>query len=67
MSVLMSSAHGDGQVLFGLLSDLQENTPDTRTARLLFAAMVRIRVLEQRIEEIKAEIARLEAVTRAGY
>jgi len=33
----------------------------------VFAAMVRIRVLETRIEETKAELARLEAVTRVGY
>jgi len=63
----MSSAHGDGRVLFALLSGLQENTQDTQTAALVFAAMVRIRVLETRIEETKAEIARLEAVTRVGY
>jgi len=65
--MLMASAHGDGRVLFALLSGLQENTPDTQTAALVFAAMVRIRVLETRIEETKAEIARLEAVTRVGY
>ncbi len=63
----MASAHGDGRVLFALLSGLQENTQDTQTAALVFAAMVRIRVLETRIEETKAEIARLEAVTRVGY
>ena len=63
----MASAHGDGLVLFALLSELQENTQDTQTAALVFAAMVRIRVLETRIEETKAEIARLEAVTRVGY
>jgi len=67
MSMLMASAHGDGRVLFALLSGLQENTQDTQTAALVFAAMVRIRVLETRIEETKAEIARLEAVTRVGY
>jgi hypothetical protein len=65
--MLMASAHGDGRVLFALLSGLQENTQDTQTAALVFAAMVRIRVLETRIEETKAEIARLEAVTRVGY
>jgi len=63
----MASAHGDGRVLFALLSGLQENTQDTQTAALVFAAMVRIRVLETRIEETKAEIARLEAVTRVGH
>jgi len=63
----MASAHGDGRVLFALLSGLQENTQDTQIAALVFAAMVRIRVLETRIEETKAEIARLEAVTRVGY
>ena len=66
MSALMASVHGDGKVLWDALNDLNDNTPDIHTAHLLFAAMVRIRVLEQRVEEIKAEVARLEAVARAG-
>lgn len=67
MSVLMASVHGDGKVLWDALNDLHDNTPDIHTAHLTFAAMVRIRVLEQRVEEIKAEVARLEAVARVGY
>lgn len=67
MSNLMASVHGDGKLLWDALSDLHDNTNDVYTAHLLFAAMVRIRVLEQRVEETKAEVARLEAVARVGY
>jgi hypothetical protein len=67
MTNLMASVHSDGKLVFDALSDLHDNTADVYTARLLFVAMVRIRVLEQRIEEIKAEVARLEAVARVGY
>lgn len=67
MSNLMASVHGDGKLLWDALSDLHDNATDVYTAHLLFAAMVRIRVLEQRVEEIKAEVARLEAVARVGY
>lgn len=67
MSALMASVHGDGKFLWDALNNLHNNTPDIHTAHLTFAAMVRIRVLEQRVEEIKAEVARLEAVARVGY
>ena len=67
MSALMASVHGDGKVLWDALNDLHENTADIYTAHLTFAAMVRLRVLEQRLEELKAECARLEAVARVGY
>ena len=67
MTNLMSSVHGDGRLVLDALGDLHDNTANIYTARLLFVAMVRIRVLEQRIEEIKAEVARLEAVARVGY
>ena len=67
MSALMADAHGDGKRIFEMLSALNENTTELHVAHLTFAAMVRIRILEQRIEELKGEIARLEAVTRVGY
>lgn len=67
MSTLMADAHGDGKRIFELLSALQERTTELHIAHLTFAAMVRIRILEQRVEELKAECARLEAVTRVGY
>ena len=63
----MADAHGDGKRIFELLSDLNERTPELHVAHITFAAMVRIRILEQRIEELKAELARLDAVTRVGY
>ena len=63
----MADAHGDGKRILALLSGLNETTPDLFVAHLTFATMVRIRVLEMRIEEIKAELARLEAVSRVGY
>jgi hypothetical protein len=67
MSTLMADAHGDGKHIFTLLSILQESTDELHVAHLTFAAMVRIRILEQRIEELKAECARLEATVRVGY
>lgn len=67
MSDLMADAHGDGKRIFALLSDLNEQTTELHVAHLTFAAMVRIRILEQRVEELKAELARLEAVSRVGY
>jgi len=67
ISTLMADAHGDGKRIFELLSTLQESATELHVAHLTFAAMVRIRILEQRIEELKAECARLEAVTRVGY
>lgn len=67
MSTLMADAHGDGKRIFQLLSELQERTEQLHVAHLTFAAMVRIRILEQRVEELKAECARLEAVARVGY
>jgi hypothetical protein len=33
----------------------------------LFAALLRLRVLENRVEELKSELARMEAVARVGY
>lgn len=63
----MADAHGDGKRIFELLSTLQESAAELHVAHLTFAAMVRIRILEQRVEELKAECARLEAVTRVGY
>lgn len=67
MSALMADAHGDGKQIFQLLSEMQESATELRVAHLTFAAMVRIRILEQRVEELKAELARLEAVARVGY
>ena len=67
MTLLMADAHGDGTKIFALLNTLHESTNELYVAHLTFAAMVRLRILETRIEELKAEIARLEAVTRVGY
>jgi hypothetical protein len=67
MTTLMASVHGDGKMVWDCLNDLHDNTTHIFTAHVTFAAMVRIRVLEQRIEELKAECARLEAVARVGY
>ena len=67
VSALMASVHGDGKTLWDALNDLHDNTTDIYTAHLTFAALVRIRILEQRVEELKAECARLEAVARVGY
>lgn len=66
-SRLLNSAHGDGVLVFRELSEMQERTDDIYTAHLLFAALLRLRVLENRVEELKAELARMEAVARVGY
>ena len=63
----MADAHGDGKQIFALLNTLHETSNELSVTHLTFAAMVRLRVLEQRIEELKAECARLEAVARVGY
>lgn len=63
----MADAHGDGKRIYELLSALQESTTELHVAHLTFAAMVRIRILEQRVEELKGELARLDAVVRVGY
>jgi hypothetical protein len=63
----MADAHGDGKRIYELLSVMQESTDELHVAHLTFAAMVRIRILEQRVEELKGELARLEAVARVGY
>jgi hypothetical protein len=67
VSELLASCHGDGRAVFNALNDLHEHTQEIHIAHLTFAAMVRLRVLEQRIEELKGELARLDAVARVGY
>jgi len=54
-------------LVFRELSEMQERTDDIYTAHLLFAALLRLRVLENRVEELKAELARMEAVSRVRY
>ena len=66
-SRLLNSAHYDGVLVFRELSEMQERTDDIYTAHLLFAALLRLRVLENRVEELKTELARMEAVSRVGY
>lgn len=67
MSRLVADCHDTGQMLFAKLAGLHDNSPDIYVARISFLAMLRIRILEQRIEELHAEIARLEAANRVGY
>ena len=64
VSNLMADCHGDGKKLFERLNDLHENTADLYVARLAFLAMMRIRILETRIAEAKAECATLESRVR---
>lgn len=67
MSVLMADCHGDGKLVYAKINELHENTQDLFTARCTFLAMVRIRILEQRINELQAELQRLEVVARDCY
>lgn len=67
MSNLMADCHGDGTKVYARLSDLHDGLQDTFTQHCVFLAMIRIRILETRIEELKGELARLEAVARVGY
>jgi uncharacterized small protein (DUF1192 family) len=67
MSELMADCHGGGQMVYAKINELHENTQDLFVARCTFLAMVRIRILEQRITNLTAELQRLEAVSRVGY
>ncbi len=67
MSALMADCHGGGQMVYAKINELHENTNDLLVARCTFLAMVRIRILEQRITDLTAELQRLEAVTRGCY
>ena len=67
MSNLMADCHGGGQLVYAKINELHENTHDLLVARCTFLAMVRIRILEQRITDLTAELQRLEAVTRGCY
>ena len=67
MSVFMADCHGDGKLVFNKLNELHENTPDLPTAHCTFLAMVRIRILEQRILELQAELQHLQVVARDCY
>ena len=67
MSVLMAACHGDGTLVCNTLNESHENTPDLPTAHCTFLAMVRIRILEQRILELQAELQRMETVARDCY
>ena len=67
MSEHLADCHGTGVRVYARLNDLHENTPDLRVAHCTFLAMVRIRILEQRILELTAELQRLEVVARDCY
>lgn len=67
MSKHLADCHGNGVGVYARLNDLHENTPDLRVAHCTFLAMVRIRILEQRILELTAELQRLEVVARDCY
>ena len=67
MSALMADCHGGGQMVYAKINELHENTYDLFTARCAFLAMVRIRILEQRIRDMAAELQRLEVVARDCY
>lgn len=67
MSAHLADCHGTGQHIYARLNDLHENTPDIAVAHCTFLAMVRIRILEQRITELCAELQRLEVVARDCY
>jgi hypothetical protein len=65
MSELMADVHADGVRVFELLNDLHENSQDLYLGRVAWLAMVRIRVLETRLAEAKAECATFESRLRA--
>ena len=67
MSKLLADCHGNGTLVFNQINDLHENTPDLHVAHCSFLAMVRIRILEQRIRDMAAELQRLEVVARDCY
>lgn len=67
MSELMADCHATGKLVYAKINELHENTQDLLVARCTFLAMVRIRILEQRITDLTAELQRLEAVSRVGY
>jgi len=67
MSEHLADCHGTGVQVYNRLNDLHENTPDLRVAHCTFLAMVRIRILEQRILDLTAELQRLEVVARDCY
>ena len=67
MTEHLADCHGSGVGVFARLNDLHENTPDIAVAHCTFLAMVRIRILEQRITELLAELQRLEVVARDCY
>ena len=67
MSKLLADCHGNGTLVFNRINDLHENTPDLHVAHCTFLAMVRIRILEQRIRDMAAELQRLEVVARDCY
>lgn len=67
MTEHLADCHGTGVEIYARLNDLHENTPDLRVAHCTFLAMVRIRILEQRITDLVAELQRLELVTRDCY
>jgi hypothetical protein len=67
MSEHLADCYGTGVRVYARLNDLHENTPDLRVAHCTFLAMVRIRILEQRILELTAELQRLEVVARDCY
>ena len=61
MSKLMADAHDTGEKIFALLNELHENSQDLYLGRVAWLAMVRIRILETRLAEAKAECATLES------
>ena len=67
MSEHLADCHGTGVGVYARLNDLHENTPDIAVAHCTFLAMVRIRILEQRINELRAELQRLDVVARDCY
>lgn len=67
MTEPLADCHGTGEQIYARLNDLHENTPDLRVAHCTFLAMVRIRILEQRITDLVAELQRLELMTRDCY
>ena len=64
MSDHLADCHGTGVRVYARINDLHENTPDLAVAHCTFLAMVRIRILEQRITELRAELHNLSAVAR---
>lgn len=67
MSEHLADCHGTGVEIYARLNDLHEHTPDLGVAHCTFLAMVRIRILEQRINELTAELQRLELLTHDCY